>query len=164
MPHPTVQIIVKYDEMKPNKLNLNLIVVVLTCLFHFNYRAEYVSTSAVDQLTNSSEQMQLQTFTRWCNKHLETVGDHIDNLFLDLRDGLKLIALVQVLSKKNISGNRRKSINKIHWHNNVSMVLQFLEETENLKLVNIGKSNVFLDRILTSTMMYFLGGGSTFVN
>ena len=76
--------------------------------------------------------------------HLETVNDHIDDLFLDLRDGLKLNTLVQVLSGKQISGNRRKSINKIHWHNNVSMVLQFLEETEKFKLVNIGKSNVLL--------------------
>ena len=109
-------------------------------LFCFYCRAEYIPNPAVHQLTKPSDQLQLRTFTNWCNKHLETVDDHIDNLFVDLRDGLKLIDLVQVLSRKKISGNRRKSINKIHWHNNVSMVLQFLEETENLKLVNIGKS------------------------
>ena len=111
-------------------------------LFYFHCRAEYIANPAVHQLTNPSDQLQLRTFTRWCNKHLETVGDHIDNLFLDLRDGLKLVALVQVISKKKISGNVRKSKNRIHWLNNVSMVLQFLDE-ENLKLVNIGKSILF---------------------
>ena len=112
-------------------------------LFCFYCRAEYIANPAVHQLTTPSDQLQLRTFTRWCNKHLETVGDHIENLFVDLRDGLKLIDLVQVLSRKKISGKRRKSMNKIHWHNNVSMVLQFLEQSEKLKLVNIGKPILF---------------------
>ena len=89
-----------------------------------------------------SDRIQLHTLTKWCNKYLATVEEHVDDLFIDFHDGLKLIALVQVLSKKKITEKKKRPQSIIHCYDNVSLVLQFLKNTEGIKLVNIGKSNL----------------------
>ena len=94
-----------------------------------------------DQQTKPSDLIQLHTFTKWCNKHLKP-QDHVDNLLSDMRDGLKLKALVEALSNKKIILKKRESqqyIKDIHCLDNVSVVLTFLKETEKIDLVNIGK-------------------------
>ena len=54
------------------------------------------------------KKIQQNTFTRWCNEHLKCVDKYIDNLETDLVDGLKLIALLQVLSHKKITRYNEK--------------------------------------------------------
>jgi filamin len=46
------------------------------------------------------KKIQQNTFTRWCNEHLKNANLYIYNLETDLCDGLKLLALLQVLSHK----------------------------------------------------------------
>ena len=89
-------------------------------------------------LSKSWEDIQIRTFTRWCNKYLERVKQRIDNLETDLSDGLKLIALVQALAKKKIPGDRKKPITTVFQLENVSLVLQFLQN-ENVEVAGIGK-------------------------
>ncbi|XP_072029131.1 uncharacterized protein [Amphiura filiformis] len=92
-----------------------------------------------------TEETQLQAFRNWCNKHLETVDEHIDNLETDFSNGLKLIALVEALSKKNVPGNQQKSglpTDRIRRLDVVSMALAFLKDTEHVPLIGIGKENI----------------------
>ena len=51
--------------------------------------------------------IQKNTFTRWANEHLKTVNKNIGNLETDFSDGLRLLALVEVLS-----GNKFSKFNK----------------------------------------------------
>uniref|UniRef100_A0A8C2Y5Q3 Calponin-homology (CH) domain-containing protein n=1 Tax=Coturnix japonica TaxID=93934 RepID=A0A8C2Y5Q3_COTJA len=48
------------------------------------------------------KRIQQNTFTRWCNEHLKCVQKRVGNLQTDLGDGLRLIALLEVLSQKKL--------------------------------------------------------------
>lgn len=83
------------------------------------------------------KKIQQNTFTRWCNEHLKTVKKHIGNLSTDLSDGLRLVALLEVLAHEKISHNKRPTFLSMKLEN-VSIALNYLEK-RNIKIVNIGK-------------------------
>lgn len=84
------------------------------------------------------KKIQQNTFTRWCNEHLKCVNKYIYNLETDLADGLKLIALLQVLSHKKIAKYNKKPTFRPQKMENISIALKFIE-SENIRLVNIGE-------------------------
>jgi filamin len=84
------------------------------------------------------KKIQQNTFTRWSNEHIKCVNQYIYNLETDLCDGLKLIALLQVLSQKKPPRHNKKPVFKSQKIENVSIALKFIED-ENIRLVNIGK-------------------------
>ncbi|XP_038628402.1 filamin-B isoform X2 [Tachyglossus aculeatus] len=83
------------------------------------------------------KKIQQNTFTRWCNEHLKCVNKRIGNLQTDLSDGLRLIALLEVLSQKRMyrKYHQRPTFRQMQLEN-VSVALEFLER-ENIKLVSI---------------------------
>ncbi|XP_078520736.1 filamin-A isoform X1 [Lissotriton helveticus] len=83
------------------------------------------------------KKIQQNTFTRWCNEHLKCVQKRIANLQADLSDGLRLIALLEVLSQKKMyrKYNQRPTFRQMQLEN-VSVALEFLER-ESIKLVSI---------------------------
>uniref|UniRef100_A0A6I8RYT2 Filamin A n=1 Tax=Xenopus tropicalis TaxID=8364 RepID=A0A6I8RYT2_XENTR len=83
------------------------------------------------------KKIQQNTFTRWCNEHLKCVNKRIANLQVDLGDGLRLIALLEVLSQKKMyrKYNQRPTFRQMQLEN-VSVALEFLDR-ENIKLVSI---------------------------
>ncbi|XP_029456815.1 LOW QUALITY PROTEIN: filamin-B [Rhinatrema bivittatum] len=83
------------------------------------------------------KKIQQNTFTRWCNEHLKCVNKRIGNLQTDLSDGLRLIALLEVLSQKKMyrKYHQRPTFQQMQLEN-VSVALEFLER-ENIKLVSI---------------------------
>ncbi|XP_069604488.1 filamin-A isoform X1 [Ranitomeya imitator] len=83
------------------------------------------------------KKIQQNTFTRWCNEHLKCVNKRIANLQADLSDGLRLIALLEVLSQKKMyrKYNQRPTFRQMQLEN-VSVALEFLDR-ENIKLVSI---------------------------
>ncbi|XP_066436816.1 filamin-A isoform X1 [Eleutherodactylus coqui] len=83
------------------------------------------------------KKIQQNTFTRWCNEHLKCVNKRIANLQVDLSDGLRLIALLEVLSQKKMyrKYNQRPTFRQMQLEN-VSVALEFLDR-ENIKLVSI---------------------------
>ncbi|GBM85634.1 Filamin-A [Araneus ventricosus] len=85
------------------------------------------------------KRIQQNTFTRWANEHLKTVGKTIANLETDLSDGLRLIALVEVLSGRRLPKHNKKPTFRSQKLENVSVALKFLEEDEGIKIVNIGE-------------------------
>ncbi|XP_056293610.1 filamin-B isoform X2 [Pseudoliparis swirei] len=83
------------------------------------------------------KKIQQNTFTRWTNEHLKCVNKRIADLQLDLGDGLRLIALLEVLSHQKMSRkyHPRPNFRQMKLEN-VSVALEFLDK-ENIKLVSI---------------------------
>ncbi|XP_030633099.1 filamin B a isoform X3 [Chanos chanos] len=83
------------------------------------------------------KKIQQNTFTRWCNEHLKCVNKRIADLQQDLSDGLRLIALLEVLSQKKMyrKYHPRPTFRQMKLEN-VSVALEFLDR-ENIRLVSI---------------------------
>ncbi|XP_045034741.1 filamin-A isoform X1 [Daphnia magna] len=88
------------------------------------------------------KRIQQNTFTRWANEHLKTVDKFIGSLETDLSDGLKLIALVEVLSGKKLPKHTKKPTFRSQKLENVSVALKFLEHDEGIRIVNIDSSDI----------------------
>lgn len=83
--------------------------------------------------------IQKNTFSRWANEHLKSVNKQLTDLESDFSDGLRLVALVEVLSGKKFKNVNRKPNFRTQKLENVTRVLKFLEEDEGLRIVNIGE-------------------------
>nr|XP_061814514.1 filamin-B-like isoform X1 [Nerophis lumbriciformis] len=83
------------------------------------------------------KKIQQNTFTRWINEHLKCVNKRIVDLQLDLGDGLRLIALLEVLSHQKMHRrfHPRPNFRQMKLEN-VSVALEFLDN-ENIRLVSI---------------------------
>ncbi|XP_019753211.1 filamin-C-like isoform X5 [Hippocampus comes] len=83
------------------------------------------------------KKIQQNTFTRWCNEHLKCVHKCMLDLQKDLADGLRLIALLEVLSQKNMyrKYHARPNFRQMKLEN-VSVALEFLER-QHIRLVSI---------------------------
>ncbi|CCD68524.2 Calponin homology domain-containing protein [Caenorhabditis elegans] len=83
--------------------------------------------------------MQKKTFTKWVNKHLTKTDHTIVDLFVDLRDGFALIALLEALTGERIQ--RENGYTRFHRIQNVQYCLDFLK-MKNIKLVNIRPEDI----------------------
>lgn len=88
------------------------------------------------------KKIQQNTFTRWANEHLKLVNKRIDDLQVDFSDGLNIIALVEVLSHKKLPRHNRRPMFRSQKLENVSVALDFLENVERIRLVNIDSSHL----------------------
>ncbi|CAG0919941.1 unnamed protein product, partial [Notodromas monacha] len=85
-------------------------------------------------------EIQAHTFRNWVNEQIKPTGLVVQDLETDFCDGLKLIALLEVLQKKSI----RKIANPINQHQfleNVQFALNSIEN-DGIKLVNIGNEDI----------------------
>ncbi|GIY57469.1 hypothetical protein CEXT_218941 [Caerostris extrusa] len=82
-------------------------------------------------------EIQEKTFKNWVNEQIRPLGMSITNLATDFSDGLKLIALIEVLQKRKLK-KIRKPLNQHQCLENVQTALQAMA-SDNIKLVNIGK-------------------------
>lgn len=85
------------------------------------------------------KKIQKNTFTRWANQHVKNQGIQINDLQYDLSDGLKLVSLIQVLATFQFKHVNKRPSFRTQKLENVTMVMKFLEENEQLRLVNIGE-------------------------
>ncbi|KAJ3291235.1 actinin alpha 2, partial [Blyttiomyces sp. JEL0837] len=110
-----------------------------------------------------------QVFTKWCNMHLVKKNDEslkITYIEDDLRDGVRLLALLEVLSGErlpkaegvlnqtsggNTSGGHGFGMMRIHKIVNVHKALEFLTKKLNEPLANIGAEDI-VDGNLKLTM------------
>lgn len=88
---------------------------------------------------DSWKEIQKQVFTRWCNERLKVVNIEIVALPDDFCDGVKLINLVQVLSKKTVGRFSKKPRIHAQKMENVELALSLLTKKEKIKIVNIGE-------------------------
>lgn len=56
------------------------------------------------------KRIQQNTFTRWANEKLKVINKNIDDLEIDLSDGLRLISLIEVLAQKQLPKHNKKPI------------------------------------------------------
>ncbi|XP_028029406.1 dystonin isoform X15 [Bombyx mandarina] len=121
---------------------------------------------AVLRIADERDAIQKKTFTKWVNKHLKKhwkylktytrlhvcevinnqpccppqhVNRHVNDLFEDLRDGLNLISLLEVLSGEHLPRERGRM--RFHMLQNVQMALDFLRYKK-IKLVNIRAEDI----------------------
>ena len=52
--------------------------------------------------TDERETVQKKTFTKWVNSHLQRVNARVNDLYSDLKDGRKLILLLEILSGEKL--------------------------------------------------------------
>eukprot|EP01105_Mastigella_eilhardi_P027923 TRINITY_DN887_c0_g1_i1.p1 TRINITY_DN887_c0_g1~~TRINITY_DN887_c0_g1_i1.p1 ORF type:complete len:772 (-),score=176.51 TRINITY_DN887_c0_g1_i1:73-2388(-) len=87
-------------------------------------------------------EIQKKTFTRWANTFLRTRNMHIEDLQLDLENGLLLWNLIESISEKNIPHPMNKMPRmRAHKLENNMRCLQFLQD-EGLKLVGVGSADI----------------------
>ena len=63
---------------------------------------------------------------------------------MELSDGLSLIALIEVLSQKKVPRYNKRPNFRSQKLENVSVALDFLENVERIRLVNIGKFSLLI--------------------
>lgn len=86
-----------------------------------SFEREVAMANAERELKADAEWKRIQknTFTRWANEHLKQADKSIEDLASDFSDGLKLIALVEVLSgKKMPRHNKRPNFRYIYSFSN----------------------------------------------
>jgi filamin len=91
--------------------------------------------------------IQKNTFTRWTNQHLKQASMQVEDIQYDLSDGLKLLALVEVLAHHKFKHVNKRPNFRTQKLENVTMTLRFLEEHEGLKLVNIDSTDIADNRL-----------------
>ncbi|XP_032668823.1 dystrophin, isoforms A/C/F/G/H-like isoform X7 [Odontomachus brunneus] len=102
--------------------------------------AEYDNIYSAGEPAHEREDVQKKTFAKWINSQLlKNHHDPITNLFVDLRDGNRLLSLLEVLTSKTYKRERGRM--RVHHLNNVNKALQILEQN-NVKLVNISSNDI----------------------
>ncbi|KRZ34624.1 Microtubule-actin cross-linking factor 1, partial [Trichinella pseudospiralis] len=111
--------------------------------------------------------IQKKAFTIWLNRLLEKRSKKIDDLFVDLKDGILLLNVLELLTGKQLKPDQ--GLLRIHHVQNVSKVLDFLTE-EKVKLVNMrpehivdGNENMGDYFALPELVMASIGNGGTVV-
>ncbi|XP_054423043.1 calmin isoform X2 [Pteronotus mesoamericanus] len=102
-----------------------------------------ISDIRVQNLQVERENVQKRTFTRWINLHLEKCSPPLEvkDLFVDIQDGKILMALLEVLSGRNLLHEYKSSSHRIFQLNNIAKALKFLEDS-NVKLVSIDAAEI----------------------
>lgn len=86
------------------------------------------------------QDIQKKTFTKWINGYLAKSGiPPINDLFEDLKDGHKLLSLLEVLTNQRYK--REKGSMRVHQINNLNKALNVLQEC-GVKLVNISSDDI----------------------
>ncbi|XP_076840282.1 LOW QUALITY PROTEIN: utrophin [Brachyhypopomus gauderio] len=102
----------------------------------FKKRKEKFSLPLLDE----HDAVQKKTFTKWINAQFSKTGKAaIKDMFSDLRDGRKLLDLLEGLTGTTLTKERGST--RVHALNNVNRVLQVLHQN-NVELVNIGGTDI----------------------
>lgn len=82
----------------------------------------------------------------WCNSHLRKVGIKINDLDQDLRDGLTLLRLLELISGEKVPPAEKRGKMRVHKINNVNKALGFIRE-KGVRLAGIGAEGLEVDYI-----------------
>uniref|UniRef100_A0AAF5I2R9 Rho-GAP domain-containing protein n=1 Tax=Strongyloides stercoralis TaxID=6248 RepID=A0AAF5I2R9_STRER len=92
-----------------------------------------------EKLADERAAIQKKTFTKWVNNHLSKNGYSINDLFMDLRDGINLAHLIDILTNSSLL----KSTGRTPFHalQNITGCLEHLKNY-GVKLVNIRTEDI----------------------
>ncbi|XP_069810343.1 utrophin isoform X2 [Dendropsophus ebraccatus] len=97
-------------------------------------------STAGSMKSDEHNDVQKKTFTKWINARFSKSGKlPIKDLFVDLKDGRKLLDLLEGLTGASLPKERGST--RVHALNNVNRVLQILHQN-NVELVNIGGTDI----------------------
>nr|XP_021325542.1 utrophin [Danio rerio] len=97
-------------------------------------------TDIIKWRSDEHDAVQKKTFTKWINAQFSKTGKAaIKDMFTDLRDGRKLLDLLEGLTANTLIKERGST--RVHSLNNVNRVLQVLHQN-NVELVNIGGTDI----------------------
>uniref|UniRef100_A0A8B9WRX6 Calponin-homology (CH) domain-containing protein n=1 Tax=Bos mutus grunniens TaxID=30521 RepID=A0A8B9WRX6_BOSMU len=113
-------------------------------------RAPRDIANVMQRLQDEQEIVQKRTFTKWINSHLAKRKPPmvVDDLFEDMKDGVKLLALLEVLSGQKLPCEQGRRMKRIHAVANIGTALKFLEGRKSMyrgspiKLVNINSTDI----------------------
>ena len=109
-----------------------------------------------DEDIPSWEETQKRTFTRWCNELLKERNIVIKDLATDLSDGLKLIALYEVLAQKQVKKYNKGPKKLAAKRDNIQIALDCFTKGENVTLVSIRKFCILYIKSRISRMDKYL--------
>lgn len=106
-------------------------------------RAPRDIANVMQRLQDEQEIVQKRTFTKWINSHLAKRKPPmvVEDLFEDMKDGVKLLALLEVLSGQKLPCEQGRRLKRIHAVANIGTALKFLEGRK-IKLVNINSTDI----------------------
>uniref|UniRef100_A0A5K4F4A1 Calponin-homology (CH) domain-containing protein n=1 Tax=Schistosoma mansoni TaxID=6183 RepID=A0A5K4F4A1_SCHMA len=89
------------------------------------------------------ERVQKKTFTNWLNTYLSNANPpfKVQDLFEDIKNGILLIRILEVLSGEKLRAESRAQMNRIHCLSNIKTALEFLH-SRNVKLVNVNPTDI----------------------
>ena len=103
------------------------------------------ATGQVDDQAASNKEwkdIQKSAFCRWANERLKAVDLEINDLQTDLSDGVRLIRLAESLAGVKIKQRyNAKPTTRTQKLENVTVCLQFLEQEQKVRIINIGKQD-----------------------
>jgi hypothetical protein len=105
--------------------------VEMECLEHYETNLE--------KYKDERDAIQKKTFTKWMNKHLTKNGLKVNDLFVDLQDGLNLIALLESFVDDPML--RESGSTRFHRIQNVQRCLDFLRK-RHIRVVNIRAEDI----------------------
>ncbi|OQR85270.1 alpha-actinin-1 [Achlya hypogyna] len=86
--------------------------------------------------------VQKNTFTRWANTHLSKKRMDITDVYEDLKDGLRLIALLQIVSRQQVAPKYNKHPKmRIQKLENLNLAFNFMARN-GVTVTNIGSSDI----------------------
>ena len=103
---------------------------------------EPMTASQKGLMEKTWERIQKKTFTGWCNNHLRKRGLKVEEIETDLQDGLRLIALLEIISGDTFPFKyEKKPTMRLKQIANVGLCLKFIQE-KGVKLVGIGPEEI----------------------
>ncbi|XP_025018944.1 utrophin isoform X2 [Python bivittatus] len=97
-------------------------------------------SNIIKSRSDEHKDVQKKTFTKWINTRFSKCGKQpIKDIFTDLRDGRKLLELLEGLTGNPLL--KERGTTRVHALNNVNKVLQVLHQN-NVDLVNIGGTDI----------------------
>lgn len=106
---------------------------------------EQERSSLADSMAGYSEEwvdVQKNTFTRWANTYLSRKRMTIDDLYEDLKDGIRLISLLQIICREKVCRKfNKKPRMRIQKMENLNFAFAFMQK-KNVNVTNIGSSDI----------------------
>uniref|UniRef100_A0A0N5AM27 Spectrin beta chain n=1 Tax=Syphacia muris TaxID=451379 RepID=A0A0N5AM27_9BILA len=103
----------------------------------------FFERTRIKQLQDERVHIQKKTFTKWCNSFLSRIRMEIDDLFVDVGDGVILMKLLEIISGEKLGKPNRGQM-RVQKIENLNKSLDFLK-AKKIQLENIGAEDI-LDR------------------
>jgi hypothetical protein len=95
---------------------------------YITYPTIKLLSTSLPSFSDEQERVQKKTFVNWINSYLgkRVPPLKITNLMDDLRDGTKLLALLEVLSGEKLPTEKGRILRRPHYLSNCNTALEFL--------------------------------------